>query len=79
MSSIGLVAHAPLQIYYSALVFAPSKRLARIKFWHELLHCITFLPDVQVEWCQDELNVKADAGVDELAFSPIGRGLNTAG
>src|SRR5436305_1648010 len=60
---------APLQIYYSCLMFAPEKSLVRDQF-HQKLRWIQKLPRVQKDWTPllQTLDGHSDA-VNAVAFS----------
>jgi WD40 repeat protein len=76
MSNISIMAQAPLQIYCSALAFAPSGSLVRTQYSHEVPAWISSLPEVQREWNEEELDIEAgEDAVKLLEFSRIGRGL----
>ncbi len=69
MSNVDAVVNTPLQIYYSALVFAPSRSLVRRQFLHLLPPCIGCLPDVPAGWSGKELTITDHAHAIEVLVS----------
>ncbi|KAK6338444.1 hypothetical protein TWF730_002504 [Orbilia blumenaviensis] len=76
--SVGIVEKAPLQIYFSALSFAPEHSLVRKEFEGEVTHCIDIVP-VQQEWgpLLQTLQVH-DSAVTAIALSPDGTTIASA-
>jgi WD40 repeat protein len=68
------VEQAPLQIYCSALVFAPAKSVARKHFEDRMPRWMQRLPDVQMDWGALMQTLEGhSSGVWAVAFSPDGK------
>jgi hypothetical protein len=65
---------APLQIYYSALVFAPERSVIRQTFADQVLEKAKMLPETEPDWdaCRSTLEGHSD-DVTAVAFSPNGQ------
>ena len=69
-----IIEEAPLQIYCSALVFAPEMSLVRKQFKGQIPSWITGLPIVQKEWSSALQTLEGHLDwVNAVAFSPDGR------
>ena len=69
-----IIEEAPLQIYCSALVFAPEMSLVRKQFKGQIPSWITGLPIVQKEWSSALQTLEGHSkSVNAVAFSPDGR------
>ncbi|EJT68819.1 hypothetical protein, variant [Gaeumannomyces tritici R3-111a-1] len=78
LANATVVDASPLQIYYSALVFAPKKSIVRELWRKEFPNCISFLSPVDLDWnvCQ---TLDGHSGwVNSVAFSPDGQRLASA-
>ena len=73
-----ILADAPLQIYYSAIVFAPQTSLIRQTFEQQVLHEVRMLSMKEADWdaCHSTLEGHSDS-VTAVAFSPDGQVLHT--
>lgn len=61
----------PLQIYHSALVFAPEKSVIRKAFQHEFPDWLALRPQVDDDWDARLRTLEGhDNGISSLAFSP---------
>ncbi|OCL08091.1 vegetative incompatibility protein HET-E-1 [Glonium stellatum] len=69
-----IVGEAPLQIYYSALIFAPENCTIRKQFKNHIPSWICMLPTVQKEWSSllQTLEGHSDT-VEAVIFSPDGK------
>ncbi|OCK81525.1 WD40 repeat-like protein [Lepidopterella palustris CBS 459.81] len=69
-----VIEQAPLQVYYSALVFAPKSSIVRDSFCSQMPRWISRLPQVEQNWnsCWQTLEGHSD-GVRAVAFSPDGQ------
>src|SRR5271156_1275364 len=74
-----IVEEAPLQVYWSALMFAPQQSLIRIQFENEIPSGIKMLVEVQHQWSSllQTLEGHTDA-VWAVAFSPDGKTVASA-
>jgi WD40 repeat protein len=65
---------APLQIYYSALVFAPERSLIRRTFVDQVPEQVKMLSMKEVDWdaCRSTLEGHSST-VEAVAFSPDGQ------
>jgi WD40 repeat protein len=74
MSNMSIMAQAPLQIYCSTLVFAPSKSLVRQRLSRELSPWLRRLDESGEGWNANLLTIEnSTTSVTELAFSPDGK------
>ena len=68
-----IIEEAPLQIYCSALVFAPEMSIVRGHFKNQIPHWIRGLPKVQRDWSSLEQTLEGHSdSVSSVAFSPDG-------
>ena len=73
LNNVSIIEKAPLQIYYSALVFAPETSLVRKQFEGHVRGRITRLP-VQKEWSSLLQTLEGHtSSVEAVAFSPDGK------
>ncbi|KAL8368082.1 hypothetical protein RB599_003809 [Gaeumannomyces hyphopodioides] len=73
-----IVDASPLQIYYSALVFAPERSVVR-KLWHkEFPNCISLLSPVDLDWSAYQTLGGHSNSVRSVTFSPDGQRLASA-
>ena len=73
LNNVSIIEKAPLQIYYSALVFAPETSLVRKQFEGHVRGRITRLP-VQKEWSSLLQTLEGHSGwVEAVASSPDGK------
>ncbi|KAJ5671052.1 hypothetical protein N7507_000179 [Penicillium longicatenatum] len=69
-----IVDDAPLQVYYSGLVFSPRMAIIRREFRDELPTWISLLPRVDERWSLELQTLKGHSGiVTSVAFSPDGQ------
>ncbi|KAI9853263.1 MAG: hypothetical protein M1824_001460, partial [Vezdaea acicularis] len=69
-----IIEEAPLQLYCSALVFAPKMSMVRMLFKNQIPSWITGLPKVQREWNSSLQTLEGHSGpVKAVAFSPDGK------
>jgi WD40 repeat protein len=70
------VEEAPLQVYYSALIFSPEESVVRQTFKQETLQWISSLPRLSINWnpCLQTLEGHRSL-VMSVAFSPDGQRL----
>ena len=78
-----IIEKAPLQLYSTALIFAPEKSVVREQFLNEFLHefprWITGLPEVRKDWSALLQTLEGHSGwVNAVAFSPDGQLLASA-
>src|SRR5271155_3924908 len=67
------IEEAPLQLYCSALVFAPEMSIVRGHFKNQIPHWIRGLPKVQRDWSSLEQTLEGHSEwVRSVAFSPDG-------
>src|SRR5271156_3945697 len=72
--SRSIIEEAPLQIYCSALVFAPEMSIIRGQFKEQIPHWIHRLPKVQRYWAPPLQKLEGHSGpVYAVAFSPDGK------
>nr|OQO21197.1 hypothetical protein B0A51_14682 [Rachicladosporium sp. CCFEE 5018] len=65
---------APMQIYHSALVFAPMQSVVRNTFLGQVPQLLARLPNVQMYWSAEILKLEGhDDLVTAVAFSPDGQ------
>src|SRR2546430_17338912 len=71
LSYRSIIEEAPLQLYYSALIFSPKKSEIRRYFWDQTPCWVMSLPIVEEHWNSflQALEGHSD-GVSTLAFSP---------
>ncbi|KAI9772504.1 MAG: hypothetical protein M1840_000709 [Geoglossum simile] len=70
---------SPLQIYYSALVFAPEKSAVRKQFLDQPPQWTYHLPEVEDDWSSSLLILEGHSGlVNTVVFSPDGQLLASA-
>ena len=69
-----ILADAPLQIYYSAIVFAPQTSLIRQTFEQQVLHGVKMLSMKEADWdaCRSTLEGHSSF-ITTVAFSPDGQ------
>jgi WD40 repeat protein len=68
-----MIEEAPLQLYHSAIVFAPSRSMVRQKFMDEIPRWLSRLPATHDNWREEVLIIEGHSGwVDAVAFSPDG-------
>ena len=73
LNNVSIIEKAPLQLYYSALVFAPETSLVRKQFEGHVRGRITRLP-MQKEWSSHLQTLEGHSGrVKAVAFSPDGK------
>jgi WD40 repeat protein len=73
------VDEAPLQDYYSTLVFAPANSIVKQQFVSQLRVCIRRLPQVEREWNALLQTLEGHTGrVSVIAFSPDGKTVASA-
>ncbi|KAM6513650.1 hypothetical protein FALCPG4_016031 [Fusarium falciforme] len=79
LSCVSIVDISPLQLYCSAIAFAPGKSIIRSIFQDEASSFMTLLPKVGVEWtaCRQTLEAHGDC-VTSVALSPDSRLLASA-
>jgi hypothetical protein len=69
-----IIDEAPLQIYMSALLFAPSKSVVRQMFGGELQRHFEVMPGVTERWGAERQKLEGhDGSVSAVAFSPDGK------
>jgi WD40 repeat protein len=69
-----IIDEAPLQIYMSALLFAPSKSNVRQMFDHGLQRHFEVMPSVTEQWGAERQKLEGhDYRVNTVAFSPDGK------
>ncbi|KAK3622306.1 hypothetical protein LTR56_022271 [Elasticomyces elasticus] len=65
---------APLQIYMSALLFAPTLSHVRLMFDDSLRSCFTMIPRIPKHWGAETQKLEGhDGAVTAVAFSPDGK------
>ena len=72
------IEQAPLQVYCSALVFAPSISVVKKQFLYKVPQWIRTLPEVGENWDALLQTVGDSNGIKAVAFSPNGRVLASA-
>ncbi|KAL8300778.1 hypothetical protein RB593_010232 [Gaeumannomyces tritici] len=78
LANATVVDSSPLQIYYSALVFAPEKSIVRELWRKEFPNCISFLSPVDLDWNVYQTLDGHSSSVSSVAFSPDGQRLASA-
>ena len=74
-----IIEESPLQIYCSALVFAPKKSAVRRQFLGQFPQWICRLPEVQDDWSFSLQTLEGHSGsVNAVVFSPDGQLLASA-
>jgi WD40 repeat protein len=69
-----IIEGAPLQIYFSALVFAPETSMVRKQFENQISHWIRRLPKTQKNWSSLLQTLEGHSGfVSAVTFSPDGK------
>ncbi|KAI9858001.1 MAG: hypothetical protein M1813_007971 [Trichoglossum hirsutum] len=68
-----IIEKAPLQIYHSALVFAPETSIIRRQFKDQIPHWIRRLPKVQRVWGSLLQTLEGCGSVIAMVFSPNGK------
>jgi predicted NACHT family NTPase len=72
--NISVIDRAPLQLYTSALIFAPKGSLIRNKYVDKVPGWIQKLPEVESAWSAVLQTLEGHSGsVDAVAFSPDGK------
>lgn len=71
LSNRWIISHAPLQIYASALIFAPEKSLIRAQFKHMMPPWIIKRPAVEQYWTAELNTLEGHTDfITSIAFSP---------
>src|SRR5271170_6597730 len=74
-----IIEDAPLQVYSSALIFAPEKSIIRQQFQQHVPSWIRRLPKVQENWTSALQTLEGHwKAVNSVAFSPDGKQLASA-
>jgi WD40 repeat protein len=74
LNNASIIGIAPLQVYYSALVFSPKKSIVRKMFSDELPNSIKRTLCVQEKWNTSLQTLEGHSGwVNSVAFSPDGQ------
>src|SRR5271156_5713947 len=74
LNNRSIIEKAPLQIYCSALVFAPEMSLVRKLFERQMPNWLTKLPKAQKEWSSALQTLEGHSDwVRAVAFSPDGK------
>jgi WD40 repeat protein len=68
-----MIEEAPLQLYYSALAFAPRMSIVRILYDHQIPKWAHRVLAVEKNWSPLEQILMAHSPVDSVAFSPDGK------
>ncbi|KAL4878152.1 hypothetical protein BJY04DRAFT_221299 [Aspergillus karnatakaensis] len=65
---------SPLQIYFSALLFAPSQSLIRVRFQNQLLRWLTTIPRISSQWSPVQQTLECQLnGARYFTFSSDGK------
>lgn len=73
-----VIEQAPLQLYCSALIFAPEKSAIRAAFEKDIPAWIHIKPKVQADWSTALQTLEGHtSSVRSVAFSPDGKVVNT--
>ncbi|KAJ5727001.1 hypothetical protein N7493_006028 [Penicillium malachiteum] len=81
LSFAGIISHSPLQVYISALIYAPERSVIRTQFQHEIPKSIIRFPEVEKDWSpllqtipdyRESYSLKY-CNRANLAFSPDGK------
>ncbi len=71
LSNRRMIEEAPLQVYLSALAFAPTRSVIRQAYKFELPRWLTQLPKMQDDWGQEWFTLEEHSdNVAAVAFSP---------
>src|SRR5277367_5961518 len=71
-----IIEDAPLQVYSSALIFAPEKSIIREQFQQQIPSWIYRLPKVHENWTSALQTLEGHSGsVNSVTFSPDGKQL----
>jgi WD40 repeat protein len=74
-----IIEAAPLQTYWSALVFAPQRSLVRMEFKNEMPSGIKILVEVQHQWSSLLQTLEGHtAPICAITFSPDGKTVTSA-
>jgi WD40 repeat protein len=65
-----MIEEAPLQLYYSALIFAPSRSMIRQIFLNQFAPWLSQMSQPRDEWGKEMLVLQGHSGVNAVAFSP---------
>ncbi|KAI1659762.1 WD40 repeat-like protein, partial [Daldinia decipiens] len=75
--NIRIIQEAPLQVYYSPVLFSPSTSIIRRLFLKPLTEWVTHLPTVDAAWSGELLAIRHDAIVTSVVISPDGKTIIT--
>ncbi|PYI03550.1 WD40 repeat-like protein [Aspergillus sclerotiicarbonarius CBS 121057] len=73
LENIQIAEQAPLQLYSSALVFAPHNSIVRNTFEKDRIGCISQLPTVDADWGTVLQTIEDPDGIAAVAMSPDDR------
>src|SRR5277367_91058 len=74
-----IIEEAPLQIYWSALIFAPQRSLIRLQFENEMSSLIKRLTKIQYQWSSLLQTLEGHTGtIRSVVFSPDGKTVASA-
>ena len=69
-----MIQEAPLQVYYSALVFAPKKSIVRSLYNDRISKWAHKVPTVENKWSPlEQILTGHSSGITSIAFSPGGK------
>ncbi|KAK3317361.1 hypothetical protein B0T19DRAFT_290469 [Cercophora scortea] len=68
-ANLGVIDLAPLQIYSSVLLFAPTRSIIRQTFRSQIPKWLPFLPHVSLDWDRVRQTLQNLDGVNSVAFS----------